>query len=163
MFYLLSYSKACDTLVLVIIVHSKHSTHNNCKFSIMKRNNEDFSTETPPNFVKIKPKFLFSSKSKQTQGFRFLDKIIAYCNGHFKVCFIMVEFIKNCSRILLPSALLIKFLTENLTEENAICTFTAIFNFFLMDLLICQENRRQWNSSRILVEILLIKAAGYAF
>ena len=48
MFCLLSYSKACDTLVLVILVHSKHSTHNNCKFVIMKRNNEDFSTETPP-------------------------------------------------------------------------------------------------------------------
>ena len=48
MFCLLSYSKACDTLVLVILVHSKHSTHNNCKFSIMKRNNEDVSTETPP-------------------------------------------------------------------------------------------------------------------
>ena len=48
MFCLLSYSKACDTLVLVILVHSKHSTHNNCKFSIMKRNKEEVSTETPP-------------------------------------------------------------------------------------------------------------------
>ena len=48
MFCLLSYSKACDTLVLVILVHSKHSTHNNCKFLIMKRNSEDVSTETPP-------------------------------------------------------------------------------------------------------------------
>ena len=35
-------------MVIAILVHSKHSTHNNCKFVIMKRNNEDFSTETPP-------------------------------------------------------------------------------------------------------------------
>ena len=48
MFCLLLYSKARDTLVLVILLHSKHSTHNNCKFLIVKRNNKDISTETPP-------------------------------------------------------------------------------------------------------------------
>ena len=57
MFCLLSYSKACDTfLVLVILVHSKHST-NNCKFSIMKRNNEYVSTETPPKRPKLLENF----------------------------------------------------------------------------------------------------------
>ena len=61
-------------VLVVILVQSKHSTHNNYEFSIMKQNNEDVPTETPPkrSYHKYSLKWL-SDDSGMTLGWLWDD------------------------------------------------------------------------------------------